>query len=258
MVKSQKQSSQDAREPLLAGVEDNPVYRLLRKWGNWRRSNFQVNHRSGIDQLFNFHDWVWDDLDATPLTARDYAQALWATTVEPAGKGQIAYLVFLAFLIAAHCVLNCYGLAKNSAGAGSAGYLMWAALLGYQYYASREPASKLPALIKKASNSKSVFSQLFGLYSSLFYCGFFAILILGCEIGFVFIPAKNMSTVLLKYISGAVISFGAGWTSAWVYLKYLKPSRMLRFEELVTEIDFLLKQRRRNRDGESEPAEAVG
>lgn len=66
------------REPLLAGVEDNPVYRLLtrkhkRRYGTRARRGF-------ISNIFPFTAEEWRDLDLAPIAPRNYTQALWAYT----------------------------------------------------------------------------------------------------------------------------------------------------------------------------------
>ncbi|MEN6625859.1 MAG: hypothetical protein ABFD69_06485 [Candidatus Sumerlaeia bacterium] len=64
------------REPLMAGIEDNIIYRLL------VISETGKHHVRKKRDLachgFPFSAECWRDLDLTPLTARDYAQASWA------------------------------------------------------------------------------------------------------------------------------------------------------------------------------------
>lgn len=239
-----KLSTTIENEPLLAGVEDNPIYRLLSKRGKWRRSNIQVYHKNGIDQFFYFHDWAWNDLDVTPLTARDYAQALWAVNVGPTRKPLISYLIISIAYIALITWLSCLSFIKTSFEYSGA-YLVPLFVFGYLFFLPTEPAIKIPLLIYKAKNTRSFIDFL--AYALI------AILILICEGTLVFYPAKSLNAIILKNIVGGLLGFSIGVLGAWVMIRFIRPSRKKLFEKLTGEIEILLQERRDSRELERQP-----
>lgn len=232
------------RDPLLAGVEDNPVLRLLSKRGNWWRSNIQVYHKNGIDQFFYFHDWAWDNLDVPPLTARDYAQALWAVNVGPNRKPPISYLIISIAYIALITWLSCLSFI-NTSFEYSGSYIVPLFVFGYLFFLPTEPAINIPLLIYKAKSARSFIDFLAFVL--------IAILILICEGTFWFYPAKSLNAIILKDVVGGLLAFSIGVLGAWVMIRFIRPSREKLFEKLTGEIEILLQERRDSRELERQP-----
>lgn len=85
-------------EPLLNGVDDNPVYRLLTRTARRLRPTHLITGK--LYRGFPFSPDEWRDLDLAPIRAHDYAQALWAFRAAPPQFGIKIRAVRTAFLLA--------------------------------------------------------------------------------------------------------------------------------------------------------------
>lgn len=91
-----------------AGVEDNPVYRLLMRYGDRRPHRFPTYT---AESWFPFTAAIFNDLATFPINSRDYAIALWAYRARlPGARKKQTILRTCVILV----LLACMGLALHS------------------------------------------------------------------------------------------------------------------------------------------------
>lgn len=236
------------RDPLLDEVEDNPVYRLLSRHGNWKKSKFEVYRRNGIDQFISFQDWVWDDLDVCPLTGKDYAQALWAIHAPPMtkSKGGLFFVILSVLYMTFVCGFECYALMDRNNEAAVGGYVIWLALFGFQFVSFSRPSAKMPLLLAQLHSARSPENK----FEYLFGFAILAALAMACECMFWIFQVKTAPAVVLKYMAGGIAAFSTGMLAAWVFTSFIRPSREKLLNQMAVSIDLLNQQRRENRERE--------
>ncbi|MEN6625860.1 MAG: hypothetical protein ABFD69_06490 [Candidatus Sumerlaeia bacterium] len=144
-----------SNEPLLAGVEDNPVYRMLAIVPKQKKRP----PRTTTSQWFPFTEKMWRDLDLTLLGPRDFALGLWAHRFAKARRRLrilIARLLMFALLLLlagclAHAKLPIKFISQQTLFFGCIGlaisFLIQIYFQGYAVAMGLSPYAALPSLV---------------------------------------------------------------------------------------------------------------